>query len=1186
MCIKKQIGCMISIMFMLAVLGISTANAGIEWQWTNPTPQGNRLNGVVYNGTNQYVAVGDFGTVMTSADSYTWVNGTSGTTNALNDVIWNGTQYLAVGDFGTVLRSTDGLAWTASTAGNVFGTLSSVIWDGTQYVVVGSLGTVMTSVDGVTWTTQTSGTTSTLNDIIWSGTQYVVVGSLGTVLTSADAITWVQQTSPLTSHLNGVAWSGSLFVIVGDSGATLSSADGVTWTSIAWTTFGYHMKNIWWDGTQFISNVGGQYFSSVDGNWGTASYNHENLAMNAIYAAAGSWISVGDGGRIYTSVDGITWTARFSGMKDSVLALANNGNIALALGQQCNFMTSADGLNWDVYTSVMTASSNCADVVWDSTNSQFVASASTYSGGTIGHMYTSPDAVNWTLISTTGPTLSIQSMAHSPSAGFVVVGSSDYVTGEIWSSADAITWTKQTVPNKLNDVAWLNNQFIAVGNNGAILTSPDGMTWTTQASGVAASLYNVAWNGSVYVATGTSNTVLSSADAISWLPQTTGATASTNWSGGLVWTGNQFMLSGQYNGDAMMMSSADGISWVSNNLITNTFLSSVDVFAGKVLAGGNFGVLIAGTNFDVVTTISAGATEVTEGGATDSFDMVLTSAPNSDVTITLSTDPEVTATPAQMVFTPLNWNTPQTTTITAVDDAIAEPTKHIVLTPNVVSLDTRYDALTVPDIAVTVFDNDTPAVKITQTGGSTAVIEGGATDTYDVVLATLPTANVNITIAAAQGQVTTNANVLTFTPANWNIPQTVTVMAIDDAIVEGAHSDSISHTLASADLNYDGLTVSALNITVADNDTGSVLITESGGSTDITEGGATDSFDVVLGMQPSVDVRVGLIPDFNNQCTVSLSPLTFTSANWNVPQTVTVTAVDDGLVEGAHTCVITTSSRSSSLGYNLISVPNIIANVTDNDFLGITLTESGGSTDVAEGGNTDAYDVVLNSQPQLNVTVNIVPNAQVTTSVASVVFTPTNWNTPQTVTVTAVDDGVQEGAHTGLVSHNVTTSDPGYTGFVVADVTVNITDNQAPVIALVGSSPMTITVGGTFTDPGTTVTDDTDVGLVATVTGTVDTNTVASYILTYNVSDAAGNAATPVTRTVNVVAAPTGGTGTGAPQDAYAATPSSGSGGGCLVPMSGASQVMALLSTLMMLMLGCFLVSRRKQPENKVVLRK
>lgn len=81
--------------------------------------------------------------------------------------------------------------------------------------------------------------------------------------------------------------------------------------------------------------------------------------------------------------------------------------------------------------------------------------------------------------------------------------------------------------------------------------------------------------------------------------------------------------------------------------------------------------------------------------------------------------------------------------------------------------------------------------------------------------------------------------------------------------------------------------------------------------------------------------------------------------------------------------------------------------------------------------------------PTGNVVVTLTPNAQVTTSPSTLTFTPANWNVAQTVTVTAVDDAVIEGAHTGSVAFAVTSTDTSYNGFAVASVAVNITDNDA-----------------------------------------------------------------------------------------------------------------------------------------------
>src|SRR5690606_17476039 len=81
-------------------------------------------------------------------------------------------------------------------------------------------------------------------------------------------------------------------------------------------------------------------------------------------------------------------------------------------------------------------------------------------------------------------------------------------------------------------------------------------------------------------------------------------------------------------------------------------------------------------------------------------------------------------------------------------------------------------------------------------------------------------------------------------------------------------------------------------------------------------------------------------------------------------------------------------------------------------------------------------------------------------------------------------------------------------------------DTTPPVITLLGDAEMTVEQGDPFTDPGVTASDDRDGDLTddVVVSGdTVDTNTLGTYVITYDVSDAAGNAATQVTRTVNVV---------------------------------------------------------------------
>ena len=85
--------------------------------------------------------------------------------------------------------------------------------------------------------------------------------------------------------------------------------------------------------------------------------------------------------------------------------------------------------------------------------------------------------------------------------------------------------------------------------------------------------------------------------------------------------------------------------------------------------------------------------------------------------------------------------------------------------------------------------------------------------------------------------------------------------------------------------------------------------------------------------------------------------------------------------------------------------------------------------------------------------------------------------------------------------------------------TVIIVDTILPVITLLGDNPVSIKVGSTYTDAGATASDNYDGDLTSSITtvNNVNLNTVGTYTVTYNVSDANSNSAQEVTRTVNVV---------------------------------------------------------------------
>lgn len=139
------------------------------------------------------------------------------------------------------------------------------------------------------------------------------------------------------------------------------------------------------------------------------------------------------------------------------------------------------------------------------------------------------------------------------------------------------------------------------------------------------------------------------------------------------------------------------------------------------------------------------------------------------------------------------------------------------------------------------------------------------------------------------------------------------------------------------------------------------------------------------------------------------------------------------------------SPTTDQRGVSRDSQPDIGAYeyVLANNTPGVIINQTNSNTTVTEGGNTDSYSIVLNSQPSADVTINFGANNQLTTDVSSVTFTPQNWNIPQNILVTAIDDTAVEGNQTTFIQHTVISSDANYNNLPIAPFAVSILDNDS-----------------------------------------------------------------------------------------------------------------------------------------------
>ncbi len=289
----------------------------------------------------------------------------------------------------------------------------------------------------------------------------------------------------------------------------------------------------------------------------------------------------------------------------------------------------------------------------------------------------------------------------------------------------------------------------------------------------------------------------------------------------------------------------------------------------------------------------------TESGGTATFTIVLNKVPTIAVTVGLSSDDtaEGTVSPASVTFTPADWDVPQTVTVTGVDDFVADDdvAYHVVTAP-AVSVDPRYSGKDPADVSVTNVNNDVAGFAVAPASGLVTT-EAGGTASFEFALTSQPVADVTIAVSSSDpAEGTAAPAILTFNAANWNQPQTVTVTGVDDFVADGPVPYSIALTGVSSDPKYDARTA-GVSVTNDDNDVAGLTVVPTAGLV-TTEAGGTATFTVVLQSEPLADVTIPIASSNTAEGVLEVPELLFTTANWNVPQTVTVHGVDDFVEDG------------------------------------------------------------------------------------------------------------------------------------------------------------------------------------------------------------------------------------------------------------------------------------------------
>ena len=286
-------------------------------------------------------------------------------------------------------------------------------------------------------------------------------------------------------------------------------------------------------------------------------------------------------------------------------------------------------------------------------------------------------------------------------------------------------------------------------------------------------------------------------------------------------------------------------------------------------------------------------------------------------------------------------------------------------------------------------------------------------------------------------------------------------ITVRDGVALDATDQPTTVTVTVADER--GATASiAVTITVTADDDDVPVTVSFGLAAYSADEGDTVMVTVTLSVDPEREVVIPLTAtDQNGASPADYSgvPANLTFNAGEMSKSFTFTATQDAINDDGE-MVLLAFGPSLPAG---VSVGTTVTTTVSIDDAGVSVSND--SLTIAEG-SSGTYTIVLRSQPTADVTVTIndpTDNTDVTADPASLTFSSSDWNSPKTVTVNAVQDA-DAADETATVTHTVTSTDSSYSGATANSVAVTVTDDEnvlVQVTVMFGASTYTVAEGGT-----------------------------------------------------------------------------------------------------------------------------
>eukprot|EP01063_Lacrimia_lanifica_P037880 TRINITY_DN7920_c0_g3_i2.p1 TRINITY_DN7920_c0_g3~~TRINITY_DN7920_c0_g3_i2.p1 ORF type:complete len:3358 (+),score=1056.22 TRINITY_DN7920_c0_g3_i2:68-10141(+) len=448
------------------------------------------------------------------------------------------------------------------------------------------------------------------------------------------------------------------------------------------------------------------------------------------------------------------------------------------------------------------------------------------------------------------------------------------------------------------------------------------------------------------------------------------------------------------------------------------------------------------------------------------YNVTLAAEPTADVVVTATYNadetwiewPDATAFLNASVFGPSNWSDVQVVALHPVDNAWCDQDVTFQVVFNTSSADPGFDGAEQPAFTLVNYDDDWPWVDAAHPGTYLILENSTAAITYEMRLSSgVPLADVTVDIVSndtTAGDLDGAAS-FTFTAATWNQVHTVSATTVDDDLLDGGQPFRLVHTVSSGDPLFDSLTVgihyvdaTLFEFTAVDNEEAFVVQNT---TSPCNETDAQCPYTVRLGKEPITDVTLDVTLEalpawgYTLQATgTSSQSLVFETTNWNTDQTVMLLFADDDVQYDDRYANLTHAVRTLNPGYPGYVPPNVTLHVIENDEADVVLGQLVGDTQeniaaLPPGQGLSTFALSVATEPQFDVVLHFFVETPSTcrleggpTSVdveaVPLTFAPSTWTAPQTVTIYAIDNAVDD-VDDGLpcrLHFNVSSDDPFY----------------------------------------------------------------------------------------------------------------------------------------------------------------